>query len=78
LTHGLGDAAKSEPVNPRRYGARTWFESASHKLAVFDRAQAAAVVAYLEYKRDREDCDREAIEQALANFWRGKARGADG
>lgn len=70
LTHGLEDRAKTEKVNPRRYGERTWFESARHKFAVFDRGQAAAIVAYLELKRESDEFERSAIDQALENFWR--------
>ncbi len=61
LSHGLGDQAKTEKVNPRRYGERTWFESACHKFAMFDRAQAAAIVAYLEFKRESDEFERMAI-----------------
>jgi hypothetical protein len=77
LTHGLTEKDRAERVNPRRYGARTWFESASHKLAVFDKAQAAAIIAYLEFKREADEFARENIDQALAHFWRGRAARAD-
>jgi hypothetical protein len=77
LTHGLTDSARTEKLNPRRYGARTWFESASHKLAVFDGPQAAAIVAYLELKREADEFAREAIDQALSNFWRHRAARPD-
>jgi hypothetical protein len=70
LTHGLDDRTKDERVNPRRYGERTWFEAARHRFAVFDRAQAAAIVAYLKFKGQRDEFDRESVDQALANYWR--------
>jgi hypothetical protein len=73
LTHGLTDNGRSEKVNPRRYGERTWFEAASHKLAVFDQAQAAAIVAYLEFKWEADEIERDSVDQALANFWRRAA-----
>jgi hypothetical protein len=73
LTHGLTDSARVERVNPQRYGERTWFEATSHKLAVFDKAQAAAIVAYLAFKREKNEFERESIDQALANFWRRRA-----
>jgi hypothetical protein len=69
LTHGLRDHAKGERVNARRYGARTWFESSSHKLSVFNAAQAAAIVLYLKLKRERSEAAQDSIEQALNNFW---------
>src|SRR5262249_26329130 len=77
LTHGLTVSGRAEKVNPRRYGERTWFEAASQKLAVFDKAQAVAIVAYLEFKREADEFERESIDQALANFWRRRAAGAD-
>ena len=75
LTHGLTDTARAERVNPRRYGDRTWFEAACHKLAVFDKTQASTIVAYLEFKRESDEFERERIDQALANFWRRRAAG---
>jgi hypothetical protein len=73
LTYGLEDRAKTEKLNPRRYGERTWFESSRHKFAVFDRAQAAAIVAYLEFKRESDEFARPMIDQALENYWRDRA-----
>ncbi|MDR1350534.1 MAG: hypothetical protein LBJ59_07140, partial [Zoogloeaceae bacterium] len=77
LTYGLTDSARTERTNPRRYGARTWFEDASHKLAIFNKAQAAAIVAYLEFKHEADEFAQENIDQALANFWRRRASKAD-
>ena len=69
LTHGLDDASRNARVNPRRYGERTWFEQSRHKFAMFTHAQAAAIVAYLKLRRDRDEASRAAIEQALRNYW---------
>jgi len=76
LTHGLTDDSKAEKINPRRYGARTWFEAASHRLSMFDTAQVAAIVAYLEFKREVDEFERDTINQALDNFWNCRATGA--
>jgi hypothetical protein len=73
LAHGLSDADKTKRVNPRRYGERTWFEAAQHQFAVFNREQGAVIVAYLRYKRQMNQLDRERIDQALANFWLRRA-----
>ncbi|MBX3180414.1 MAG: hypothetical protein KF886_23950 [Candidatus Hydrogenedentes bacterium] len=73
LTHGLTDAGRATKVNPQRYGERTCFEASSHRLAVFDKAQSAAIVAYLEFMREADEFERESIDQALANFWRRRA-----
>jgi len=69
---------KSGFVNPRRYGAMTWHDYARHKLAVFTREEARAIVAYLEWKREREETglEREEIDAALDGFWRGRVREA--
>jgi hypothetical protein len=45
---------------------------------VFDKAQAAAIVVYLEFKREADEFERENIDQALANFWRRRAAEPDG
>jgi hypothetical protein len=73
LTHGLTDSARTEKVNPRRYGERTWFETDSYKMSVFNEAQVKAIIAYLEFMRKRNGFDREDINQALSNYWRPRA-----
>ncbi len=72
LTHGLTDRDRVTRINPRRYGARTTFESSSHRLSVFDVPQAAAIIEYLKFRRVSCEFQRNAIDQALANFWRGR------
>jgi hypothetical protein len=78
LTYGLSDEGKRERVNPRRYGERTWFDENAHKFAVFDREQARAIVSYLKFKRDANECHHNAVDQALANYWAGRAAGSEG
>jgi hypothetical protein len=78
LTHGLTDDGRGERVNPRRYGQRTWFDEKGHKFAVFDREQARAIVSYLELKRETDEFQREAIDQALANYWSWRAEPSAG
>jgi hypothetical protein len=86
LTHGFSDRTIEIPangrtflmrygesafINPRRYGAATFYESARYRLSVFTREEAGAIVAYLRFKRDLDPdvFDREAIESALDLFW---------
>lgn len=38
---------------------------------------AAALIAYLDLIREVDEFHRESIDQALANFWRRRAEGAD-
>jgi len=78
LTHGLTDEGRGERVNPRRYGERTWFDVQGHKFAVFDRKQARAIMSYLELKRETEEFQRDAIDQAIANYWSGRAAASAG
>jgi hypothetical protein len=73
LTYGLGDDNRSEKINPRRYGERTWFDERKYKFAMFNRKEAAAIVAYLKLKRDLDEYDRPAIDQALRNYWLERA-----
>ena len=65
---------KSVLLNPRRFGAMTFEDYARFRLSVFTREEAAAIVAYLEYRRSLPDAlDREEIEAALDLFWRERA-----
>jgi hypothetical protein len=93
VTHGFSDSSveiatnarvflvkigKSVLVNPRRYGALATYDYARYRLSVFAREEAAAIVAYLKYKRD---CDEDgfntaAIDAALSLFWLERAETA--
>jgi hypothetical protein len=71
LTHGLDDESRSKLLNPLRYGNRTWFDAISHRLSIFDAAQAAAIVRYLEHKIEvaELELERRSARQALDNYW---------
>jgi hypothetical protein len=65
----------SSPLNPLRYGAMTMGDYARFRHSVFAREEAAAIVAYLEYKRDHESIPelRAPIVSALDKYWRVRA-----
>jgi hypothetical protein len=86
LTHGFSDSSvevptktqvltskfgKSALLNPRRYGAITWYDHARYRLSVFTKEEAKAIVAYLRYKRDSDSSalDQERIDESLHFFW---------
>ena len=86
LTHGFFDFAvkipvggrvfdikngKSTLINPRRYGAATVNDYARYRLSVFTQEESAAIVAYLEYKRNYtpNSPNRPRIDAALEVFW---------
>lgn len=90
LTHGFSEfstshtldgrvftrtSGRSQFINPRRYGATTFYDYARCRLSVFGREESAAVVAYLEFSLglDSRRTDRDAIERALELFWRERA-----
>jgi len=56
----------------------TSFDYARYRLSVFSREEAAAIVMYLEYRRegDATPLDVESIDAALELFWRERARSA--
>jgi hypothetical protein len=66
---------KSVLLNPRRYGAVTFFDYARFRLSVFAREEAQAIVAYLQHQRDtdREGITRDEITAALDAFWLDRA-----
>lgn len=65
-------------VNPRRYGAMTWYDHALRKFSIFTREEAAAIVVYLEWKRDHDTCGvgRDDINTALDEYWKKRAQEA--
>jgi hypothetical protein len=86
LTHGFSDTTYELPtkgrifvirqgrsafVNPRRYGAMSFYDYARYRLSVFTREEAGAIVAYLKFKRDLDSdvVDRAGIDAALELFW---------
>jgi hypothetical protein len=69
-------SGRSQLLNPRLYGAMTFLDYARYRLCIFNREEAAAIVAYLEYKKSLEKMERDRIEVALNDFWRERARGA--
>lgn len=73
LTHGFSD--QSVLLNPRRYGAVTFFDYARFRLSAFAREEAQAIVAYLQHQRDsdREGITRGEITAALDAFWLDRA-----
>ena len=93
LTHGFSDWTTEVPagdrtlvlrhgrsafINPRRYGAMTSYDYARHRLSIFTREEATAIVAYLEFKRDSDPdvIDKTAIDAALQSFWLERTRSA--
>jgi hypothetical protein len=65
-------------LNPQRYGAITFQDYARFRLSVFCREEAAAIVAYLEYRRGQDEygIHTAAIDAALDAFWRERATAA--
>lgn len=73
LCHGLDDASRNKPVNPRRFGARNWYEAKRHKFAVFTGDEARAILAYLRYKAAHDAFEKRRIEEAIKNYWEERA-----
>ena len=75
---GLPRAGRSALLNPRRYGAMTFYDYARFRLSVFTREEADAIVAYLKYNRDSasSDFEKEGIDAALNSFWLERAQTA--
>jgi hypothetical protein len=71
---------KSAFINPRRFGAMTFFDYARYRLCIFSREEVGAIVAYLEYKREHSasEFEKERIITALDGFWRERERHAPG
>ncbi|HXP78522.1 MAG TPA: hypothetical protein VN976_01340 [Verrucomicrobiae bacterium] len=65
-------------LNPKRFGAMTWSDYARHRLSVFTREEAKAIVAYMIYKRERDTMGLHTsqIDTALKEFWFDRAENA--
>jgi hypothetical protein len=65
-------------LNPKRYGAMNWIDYARHRLSVFTKEEAKAIVAYMTYKRehDTKGLDKSRIDAALKEFWFDRAENA--
>lgn len=71
-------SGKSTFVNPRRYGAATWYDHACFKLSIFTREEAEAIVAYLRHRLEIEELDeaKARIQAGLDLYWLERARTA--
>jgi hypothetical protein len=69
LFHGFDHSSRNE----RLCGEQTCFDYARQRFLLFNREQAAAVVAYLLLHRDENGFARPMIDQALNNYWRERA-----
>lgn len=93
LTHGFSDcevkmplknreflvkSGKTALLNPRRYGAMTFYDHSCYRLSIFTREEAAAIAAYLQFRREAAgtDFEREEIDAALNSFWSARSRTA--
>ena len=76
LTHGLDDTSKDVPINPQRYGVRTWFDRASYKFTMFNVAEVRAIIAFLVSCKGKEkyQFEQARIDEALTNYWYRRAR----
>jgi hypothetical protein len=71
-------SGKTVLVNPRRYGAMTFYDHARQRLSVFTREEAGAIVEYLKLKREQDELgvEQKWIQAALEAFWLERAEHA--
>ena len=70
LTHGLDDNSYAEKINPLRFGEQRWIDYAASRFSMFDSAQVACIIAFLEHKSHDDDFVAPSINQALDRYWR--------
>lgn len=76
LTNRLYPPINLTPVNPRRYGARTWLDSAAYRHSLFTRAQCVAIIAFLRWvaqSLETSPDQRQQIQDAIAGYWSTRA-----
>jgi len=71
----LRTSGKSTLINPGRYGAMTQLDYTKMRLSVFTREEAATIVEYLRWKREKADSAtaQAAIDAALDGYWLERA-----
>ena len=74
LCHAFADDRRHRPLNPRRYGRRTWFDATSHRMSTFTPEEAQGIVAYLRWRGEKDDFDRATIDQAIRSYWSARTR----
>jgi hypothetical protein len=71
-------SGKTGLMNPRRFGAMTFYDYARYRLSVFTREEAGAIVAYLQARRVAAgtDFEKAEIDAALDAYWLDRAQTA--
>lgn len=77
LYHGLDEASRTQTVQVPGAGDTTWWQVQQDHLAGFTPREAAAIVAYLQFRAAGEEpaFSRRSVQEALDNFWLAKAGG---
>jgi hypothetical protein len=77
LYYGLDEATRAQPVHVPDAGDTTWWEVQQEHFAGFTSREAAAIVAYLQFRLAGEEPDfsRRSIQEALESYWLARAGG---
>jgi hypothetical protein len=75
LYFGLDEATRHRAVHVPGVGTSTWWQVQQEHFAGFTAREAAAVVAYLQWRAESEEADfaRRSIREALDSYWLAKA-----
>jgi Family of unknown function (DUF6714) len=76
LYFGLDDTSRNRLVRVAGSADRSWWEVQQTHFAGFTRTEAAAIVAYLEWKLDLgtlAEFERRSVVEALRNYWLERA-----
>jgi hypothetical protein len=73
LTHAFDTKSRHERINPKGPDQTTWRDYASARFATFTQPEAAAIVAYLEFKSSADTLRRGRIDEALLEYWYERA-----
>ncbi len=69
------NTGKNAFINPRRYGAMTFYDYSCYRLSIFTREESQAIVRYLKYKQENDPygLNNKQIGAALNSFWLERA-----
>jgi len=75
LVEDFASGRRDEPVNPLRFGARTWWNRGVYAFSTFQRTEASAILAYLKWRASRSSpLVRQLIGEAIDVYWEARSR----
>lgn len=75
LVEDFGSGRRDAPVNPLRFGARTWWNEGVYAYSTFHQTEASAILSYLRWRASISGpLVRQLIMEAIDIYWEDRAQ----